>query len=65
MSKQWVPCGMCGGSGVVDEYIFSTSTSVCPRCRGLGEIRVRLEDEHLALVAGAVPDEETSEDPGA
>ena len=49
----FVPCAKCGGEGVLNDWAFSQEAMVCPNCDGVGEIRVRLEDEDLALVATA------------
>lgn len=47
----YVPCSACGGQGVVNDWAFSQEASVCPVCEGIGEVRVRLDDDDLALLA--------------
>lgn len=47
----YVPCSACRGQGVVDDWAFSQDTAVCPVCEGVGEVRVRMDDDDLALVA--------------
>lgn len=50
-SYSYVPCSACSGQGVVNDWAFSQDTEVCPVCEGVGEVRVRLEDDDLALLA--------------
>lgn len=54
----YVPCSYCGGQGVVNDWAFSTDVAVCPVCQGVGEIRVRLSDSDLALLASMAPEED-------